>query len=189
MVGPVEDAKIGDDHVDDVPAGQRQRALRDELRVAALGIMLHHDDDLLDSGDEVHRPAHALHHLARDHPVGDVAFLGHLHRPQHGEVDMAAADHREALLGAEIGGAVQFADRLLAGVDQIGIDLILVREGPDPEHPVLALERDLHPLRDVVGDERRDSDPEIDVIPVAKLLGGAGGHLVAGPGHYEAPST
>ena len=59
--------------------------------------MLHDDDDLLDPGDQVHRPAHALDHLAGDHPVGDVALLADLHRAEHGQVDMPAADHREAV--------------------------------------------------------------------------------------------
>ena len=64
--------------------------------------MLHHDDDLLDPGDEVHRPAHALDHLARHHPVGEVAVLADFHAAEHGKVDMAAADHREALRAVEI---------------------------------------------------------------------------------------
>jgi hypothetical protein len=35
--------------------------------------VLHDHNDPLDAGDQVHAPAHALHHLAGDHPVGDVA--------------------------------------------------------------------------------------------------------------------
>ena len=80
--------------IDDARAGQRQRAMMQQLRLA-FGGMLHHDDDALDAGDEVHRAAHALDHLAGDHPVGEVAVLRHLHRAENGEIDMAAADHRE----------------------------------------------------------------------------------------------
>ena len=54
-----------------------------------LGRMLHHHDDAFDAGDEVHRAAHALHHLARDHPIGEVAILGDLHGAKDGEVDVA----------------------------------------------------------------------------------------------------
>jgi hypothetical protein len=36
------------------------------LGVLGLGDVLHHHDDLLDAGDEVHRAAHPLHHLAGD---------------------------------------------------------------------------------------------------------------------------
>src|SRR5437763_14610932 len=48
MIGAVKYREVGDDHVDDVLAGQRQRALGDELRAAILRHMLHDDDDLLD---------------------------------------------------------------------------------------------------------------------------------------------
>ena len=39
------------------------------------------------------------------------------------------------------------------------------------------------PVGDVVGHQRRDPDAEVDIEAVAQLLGGAGRHLVAGPGH------
>ena len=77
-------------------AGQRQVAVVQELR-PVLGDVLHHHDDALDAGDEVHRAAHALDHLAGDHPVGEIAVLGDLHRAEDGEVDVAAADHREGI--------------------------------------------------------------------------------------------
>ena len=42
--------------------------------------MLHGDDHLgAGGGDQVHGPAHPLHQLARDHPVGQVTKPGHLH--------------------------------------------------------------------------------------------------------------
>ena len=99
---------------------------------------------------------------------------------------MAAADHAEAGSAVEIAGLRKLADRLLAGVDQVRIDLVVIGKRADAEHPVLALKRDLHAGRDVVGDQRRDADPEIDVIAVAQLLGGAGGHPVAIPRHQAA---
>ena len=60
--------------VDDLHAGQRQRALRQDLVAAVLGGVLHRNHDALRAGDEVHRAAHALDHLAGDHPVGEVAL-------------------------------------------------------------------------------------------------------------------
>src|SRR6185369_8032133 len=48
VIRPVELCKVGDDHVDDVIAGQRKGAFRDALGVAVLGRVFHHDDDLLD---------------------------------------------------------------------------------------------------------------------------------------------
>ena len=68
---------------------------------AVLGGMLHHDDDALDAGDEIHRAAHALDHLAGDHPVGEIAVLRHLHRAEDREVDMAAAHHAERIRAEE----------------------------------------------------------------------------------------
>ena len=75
------------------------------------------------AGDEVHRAAHALDHLAGDHPVGEVARLGDLHRAEDGEVDVAAADHREASRRCEkIAEPGMHRDGLLAGVDEVGVD-------------------------------------------------------------------
>ena len=69
----VEHAEVGDDPVDHAGAGQRQRAALQELVLAVLRGVLHHHDHALDAGDQVHRAAHALDHLAGDHPVGEVA--------------------------------------------------------------------------------------------------------------------
>ena len=85
-------------------AGQRQGAALQHLGCAVLVGVLHHHHDPLDAGHQVHGAAHALHHLAGDHPVGDVAVLGHLHGAQDRQVDVAAADHREAVGRGEIGG-------------------------------------------------------------------------------------
>ena len=46
------------------------------FELAVLGGVLHHHHHALDAGDQVHRAAHALDHLAGDHPVGEVAVLG-----------------------------------------------------------------------------------------------------------------
>src|SRR3982750_25457 len=72
--------------------------------------------------------------------------------PGQGWGEMAAADQREAVRRGEIRGGRKLADRLLAGIDQVRIDLVLIRERPDSEHPVLGLESDLHPVGNVVGD-------------------------------------
>ena len=46
----------------------------------------------------------------------------------------------------------------------------LHRERPDAEHAVLGLQRDVDAGGDVVGDERRDPDPEVDVRAVEELV-------------------
>ena len=43
--------------------------------------VLHRDDHALGAGDQIHRAAHALDHLAGNHPVGEVAFLVDLSAP------------------------------------------------------------------------------------------------------------
>src|SRR3954465_15203570 len=96
---------------------------------------------------------------------------------------MAAAHHGEGIGGGEIAGGRQFADGLLAGIDQVGVFLALVGEWPHAEHAVLALQHDVHSVRNVVRHQRRDPDAEIDVIAVAQFLGRARGHLIAGPRH------
>ena len=76
-------------------------------------------------GDEIHRAAHALDHLARDHPVGEVALLADLHRAEDGEVDVPAADHREALGAREDGASpgsivtVSLPALMRSGVDRV----------------------------------------------------------------------
>ena len=71
----LEYAEFGDDHVDAAPAGQRQGALRDDLGLALFVDVLHHHDHAAHARDQIHRAAHSLDELARDHPVGDVTLL------------------------------------------------------------------------------------------------------------------
>src|SRR6202012_707888 len=146
-----EHRQVGNQHVHHIGPGQRQGAFVQELGAAVLVDVLHDHHDLLHAGDEVHGPAHALHHLAGDGPVGEVAVLGHLHGAQHGHVDMAAADHGEAVGAREEAGARQAVYGLLAGVDQVRIDLVIIGEGPYAQHAVLALQRHVHAVRNVVG--------------------------------------
>ncbi len=98
---------------------------------------------------------------------------------------MPAADHGEAVGGGEEARAGKRRHRLLAGVDEVGVDLVLHRERPDAEKAVLGLQHHVDAFGNVVGDERRQSDAEVDVETVAQLLGGAGSHLFTGPGHVR----
>src|SRR4029078_8389920 len=91
--------------------------------------------------------------------------------------------HAEGFGRGEIAGRRQFRDRLLAGVDEIGVHLVLLGKRAHAEHGGLALRADVDAVGDVVRDQRRDADAEIDVIAVAQLLGGTRGHLFTGPGH------
>ena len=63
---------------------------------------------------------------------------GDLHPAEDGGVDVAAADHREAQRRVEERGARQHGDGLLAGVDEVGVDLVVVGVGPTPRMPFSA---------------------------------------------------
>ena len=65
--------------------------------------MCHNDNDTLSAGHEVHCATHALDHLARDHPVGEVTILADLHRAQDCEVDMSASNHSKGIRTREEG--------------------------------------------------------------------------------------
>jgi hypothetical protein len=140
--GDVDDGEVGDDPLHDALAGQRQRALVDDLVRAVLGDVLHHHDHALGAVDEVHRAAHALDHLAGDHPVGEVAAGETCIAPRIARsmwppriIPKTLASRRSAPRGIGHG--------LLAGVDEVGVLLALVGVGPDAEDAVLALQHDL----------------------------------------------
>ncbi len=151
-------------------ARERKRAAVQDLLLAVLRDVLHRDDDAPRRRDEVHRAAHPLHELSGDHPVRDRSLGVDLHRAQDAEVDVAAADHREGVGRREERGAGNDRDGLLAGVDEVGVDLALRGVGTHAEDAVLGLENDLHALRDEVRDERRHADAEVHVHPVLELL-------------------
>ena len=73
----------------------------------------------------------------------------------------------------------QRGDGLLAGVDEVRIDLVVGREGPDAEQAVLRLQVHGHARGDVVGDQGRDADAQVHVEAVAQLLRRALRHQVA----------
>ena len=113
-------------------AGQRQGARRTQLRRAVLGDVLHQHDDPPRAVHEVHRAAHALDHLAGDHPVGDVPARGDLHGAEDRDVDLARRGSSRTRGRVEEARPRPDRDRLLAGVDQVGVDLVVRRVGGRP---------------------------------------------------------
>lgn len=186
LLGHVDHAEVRNDAIHHAHTRQRQRALGQDLHVFGavlfLGGVFHQNDHPLDAGHEVHRATHALDHLAGDHPVGQVARLAHLHRTENRQVDLAAANHRKALIAAEDGAAGQRGHGLLACVDQVGIHFVFHGKRTDAQHAVFALQPDFL-VAGVVGNQRRDTDAEVDVETVLQLLGSARRHLVLCPGH------
>src|SRR3546814_1235199 len=98
--------------------------------------MAHHHHDPPHTGDEVHGSAQSLEHLARDGPVRHIPVPGNLHRAKDREIDMPTPDHRETVGRAEEARCRQRGDGLLAGIDQVGIDLVVIREGADAEQAI-----------------------------------------------------
>ena len=57
--------------------------------------VIHHHHHAAHACHKVHRPAHALYQLARNHPVRQIAVFRHLHRAEDRHSNLAATDHRE----------------------------------------------------------------------------------------------
>jgi len=89
-----------------------------------------------------------------------------------GNVHVATADHAEGLDGVEDRGARKKSDGLLAGIDDVGVDLLLGGQGAHAEDTVLGLEPDLAALGHKVRDEGRHTDAEVGIASVRELLGG-----------------
>ena len=121
----------------------RQRAFLHDLRLA-LGGVLHRHDDPLGAGHQVHGAAHARHHLAGDHPVGEMPRLIDLQAAEHREVEMAAADQAERHGAVERAGAGQRGDRPAARVGQRRMRHAFLGRRAGADQPVLGLEEHLH---------------------------------------------
>ncbi len=62
--------QVGHDEVHAPYPGEGKAAFLADLRRAVLGAVIHHDDHVLRPHGDVAGAAHALDHLAGDHPVG-----------------------------------------------------------------------------------------------------------------------
>src|SRR3954464_4875442 len=96
---------------------------------------------------------------------------------------MAAAHHAEGIRRREIARGGPMGGGLLAGLGEAGLFLALVGERAHAEHAVLALQLHVDAFGNVVRNQRRNADAEIDVVSVAQFLSRARCHLITGPGH------
>jgi hypothetical protein len=76
---------------------------------------------------------------------------------------VAAAHHRERIGVMEVGGTGQLGDRHLAGIDQVGVDLVRAGGGTHVEHAVLGVQHHAGPRGQVVGHGGGSPDAEVDV--------------------------
>ena len=83
----------------------------------------------------------------------------------------------------------QRRDRLLARVDQIGILGAGFGCGSHAKQTILGVQNDLAILRQMVRDERRQTDPEIHVRAVRNVASDARGHLLASEAIHAPAST
>ena len=78
------------------------------------------------------------------------------------------------LVGAvEVRRAGKRRHRLLGGVDQVGVELVLARARADAEQAVLGMEARRRRRREEARDEVRDPDPEVDDLAGLELRGRA----------------
>src|SRR5712691_789006 len=167
----VDHGEVGIDALDHADAGKRISAALDDLRLSALGEMLHHYPHVPRPDREVHRAAHRRNRVLRAGvPVGKVAADRNLERAQHGDIEMAAAHHRERIGVVEVRAARQQGHGLLPGVDQIRVLPPRCGCRTHSQDPVLAVQENLAVLRQMVGDQCRHADAQIDVRALGDVV-------------------
>ena len=183
VAADVEDPEVGDHPVHAAERRRRERQPVDQLGGPIFRRMVLQHDQATGAGGQIHRAAHPGDEAAGDGPVGQVAVAGDLQPSKNRQVDVPAADHAERQRRVEHAGAGERGDRLLAGVDEASVDLVLVRVGAHAEQAVLRLQRHVGRRVDVVRHLGRHPDPQVDDLPGHHLGGGAPDHLLTRPAH------
>src|SRR4029077_3645554 len=166
----VDQGELRDNVIHDFYAGERERTFFQDLRLVIARGVFHGDIHALGAGDEIHGTAHAFQHFAGNGPVGEIAFFIDLQRAENGKVEVAAANHAEGICARKIAAARKLGDGFFSGVDEIRIDFGFEGIGANAEHAVFRLQHDFNAFGNVVRDERRHADAEIDVEAVAQFL-------------------
>merc|ERR1712070_23272 len=138
----LEDGQVRHNGADHPRTGKRKRAVLHDLRSPVLVYMVGQDNNLGGVGvsNEIHCATHALEDFAGDHVVSQVAVRAHLKRAEHADVDVTTADHTEGFTAVEDASAGDESDGLLAGVEDVGVDLFLGRVRAHTEDAVLRLD-------------------------------------------------
>src|SRR5258708_29661714 len=82
---------------------------------------------------------------------------------------MPAANHGKGIRARKIRRPRHLADRLLPRVNQVSILLTLDRIRPNPQHPILTLQHNFNPRRNVIRDKRRHPNAEIHIDPIPQF--------------------
>ena len=123
--------------------------------------------------DEVHRAAHALDHLARDHPVGEVAGSQTCMAPRTAVSMWPPRIMPKRRGGVEERGARRTVTVSLPALIRSASTSIVGGIRAHAEDAVLRVQHQLHPVGQVVRDQRRQPDAEIHVLAVGQLSAAA----------------
>ncbi len=178
-----DDAEVCDDQVDAAHGGQWQTAFTHELAGAFPVTVIEDRDDLACASGEVHCAADTGDFFSGNHPIGEIAPLADLHGSEHRDIDVASTDHGKAHGRVECAASVDDRHRLFSGVNDLGVDLIVVGEGAHSKQSVLGMKDDSTGGINVVADQRRDADTKIDDASGGEFACGTRGDLSSGPGH------
>src|SRR3546814_6464775 len=74
-------------------------------------------------------------------------------------------------------------------MDQVGIDLVVIREGADAEQAIFRLENNPDVVGHIVRHQRGDADAKVPIKAVLHLASGLGRHLLACPDHQALASS
>src|SRR3954464_68361 len=189
--------EIGVDAVHHGQSRQREGALLHELRLAFPGAMLGDDEDRFYSRDQVHGAADCGDGawLARG-PVGQIPILRDLKRAEHAKIQVAAADHGEAVRVMKVRGARQRRHALFARIEQLGIAFTGTGRGAHAEKAIFCVVNERAACRHEPGDQLRNANAQIHIRAVGNVLRQTLRHLLArSPDHrrlrhgYDAPAS
>src|SRR6476469_6247396 len=159
--------------------------------------MLGDDEDRFYSRDQVHGAADCGDGvvLARG-PVGQIAVLRDLERAKHAKIQVAAADHGEAVRVMKVSGARQRRHPLFARINQFGITFVRLGRRAHADHAIFCVVDQRAALRHELGDQLGNANAQIHVRAVGNILRQALRHLLArSPDHwrlrhgYDAPAS
>jgi hypothetical protein len=119
----------------------RQGALGHDLG-RTLGGVLHGHDHPVGAGHQIHRAAHARHHLARHDPVGQTAFLVDLKAAQHRGGKVATAHQTERKRAVDRHRARHGPGKAAASIGQRGVFQTRRGLGAQTHQAVFGMEED-----------------------------------------------
>lgn len=101
------------------------------------------------------------------------SVLADLESSEHAEIHPTRANHTEALVGAEQGGASGEGNSFLSSIDKVGILLPRLGVSSEAENSIFGLQDNLDALGKVGRSNQRHADAQVDVHSILEFLGGA----------------